>query len=158
MSTYDFYQLPVYDFYDPYCILKTGLMGKASHLDSLNEPEKVELTHENTSICHRHQEFTALCLRTTVPLCCYGHTSLRSESACCRNLEKKLGVTKKIREREGVKILKGLTEKSVIFTALATFHCQFSLFLSEVEQEIELFRLVTKDYHHRRKVRKNDNF
>ena len=34
----------------------------------------------------------------------------------------------------GVKVLKGLTEKTVLFAILATFYGQLSLFLGEVEQ------------------------
>ena len=44
-----------------------------------------------------------------------------------------------------VKVLKGLTEKIVIFTALANFDGQLSLFFGEVEQQIKLFRFVKKE-------------
>ena len=59
-------------------------------------------------------------LRTTVPLVSYIRNSLRfwyyaSLSTCCQNLEKKIGVTGKIWEKAGVKLLRDLTEKSVNF-------------------------------------------
>ena len=65
-------------------------------------------------------------------------------------LRKKLGLPGKFfyknefGTRERVKIFKGLTEKSVIFTALATFHDQLSLLFGDVEQQTKLFRLVKR--------------
>ena len=63
-------------------------------------------------------KFGSHSLRTTVPLVSYIRNSLRfwyyaSLSTCCQNLEKKVGVTRKIWEKAGVKLLRDLTEKSV---------------------------------------------
>ena len=49
-------------------------------------------------------------------------------SCCSRNLEKVLGSRWKFPKRAKVKVLSGLIEKSFIFAALTTFHCQLSLF------------------------------
>ena len=59
-----------------------------------------------------------------MPLVSYIRNSLRfwyyaSLSTCCQNLEK-IGVTGKIWEKAGVKLLRDLTEKSVNFSTLAT--------------------------------------
>ena len=59
-------------------------------------------------------------LRTTVPLVSYIRISLRfwyytSLSTCCENLDKKIEVTGKTWEKEGVKLLRDLTEKSCQF-------------------------------------------
>ena len=70
-------------------------------------------------------------LRTTVLLGSYIRNSLRflynaSPSTCYQNLKKKNGVTRKIWEKVGVKVLRGLTEKSVNFSTLATSQHQAS--------------------------------
>ena len=59
-------------------------------------------------------------LRMTVPLVSYIRNSLRfwyhaSLSNCSQNLEKKIGVTRKIWEKAEFKLLRDLTEKSVNF-------------------------------------------
>ena len=76
-------------------------------------------------------------LRTmTVPLVSYIRISLRfwyytSLSTCYQNLEKKIGVTGKIWEKAGVKLLRDLTEKSVNFSTLATSKIRLLLFFGE---------------------------
>ena len=77
-------------------------------------------------------------LRTTVPLVSYIRNSLRfwyyaSLSTCCQNLEK-IGVTGKIWEKAGVKLLRDLTEKSVNFSTLATFNIRLLLVFGEEDQ------------------------
>ena len=47
---------------------------------------------------------------------------------------KKTGVTGKIWEKEGVKLLRDLTEKNVNFNTLATSKIRFLLFFSEEDQ------------------------
>ena len=60
----------------------------------------------------------------TVPLVSYIRNSLRfgiaSLSTCCHNLEKEIGVTRKIWEKAGVKLLRDLTEKSLVLWQLST--------------------------------------
>ena len=78
-------------------------------------------------------------LRTTVPLVSYIRNSLRfwyyaSLSTCCQNLEKKIGVTGKIWEKAGVKLLRDLTEKSVNFSTLATSNIRLLLVFGEEDQ------------------------
>ena len=53
---------------------------------------------------------------------------------CCQNLEKKIGVTGKIWEEAGVKLLRDLTEKSINFSTLATFNIRLLLVLGEEDQ------------------------
>ena len=65
-------------------------------------------------------------------------------SACCQNLEKKFGVTEKIWEKSGVKVLRDLTVKSVNFCALATSDIKISLFFGEVDKRTKLVRLRKK--------------
>ena len=77
-------------------------------------------------------------LKTTVPLVSYISISPRfwyyaSLSTCCQNL-KKIGVTGKIREKAGFKLLGDLTEKSVNFITLATSYIRFLLFFGEEDQ------------------------
>ena len=57
-----------------------------------------------------------------------------SLSTCCQNLEKKVGVTRKIWEKAGVKVLRDLTKKSVNFSTLATSNISLLLFFVEVDQ------------------------
>ena len=97
-------------------------------------------------------------LRSTMPLCSYGQTSLRFWYLhplvhAVVILTKKLGVTEDIRERAGVKVLKVSPRNVSFFTPLATFHGQLSLCFDEVEQQ-KLFLLVKKNYHPRRKCRR----
>ena len=78
-------------------------------------------------------------LRTTVPLVSYIRNSLRfcyyaSLSTCCQNLEKKIGVTGKIWEKAGVKLLRDPTEKSVNFSTLVTSNIRLLLVFSEEDQ------------------------
>ena len=78
-------------------------------------------------------------LRTTVPLVSYIRNSLRfwcydSLSTCCQNLEKKIRVTGKIWEKEGVKLLRDLTEKTVNFSTLATSNIRLLLVFGEEDQ------------------------
>ena len=75
-------------------------------------------------------------LRTTVPLVSYIRNSLRfwyyaSLSTCCQNLEKKIGVTRTIWEKAGVKLLRDLTKKSVNFSTLATSNIRLLLVFGE---------------------------
>ena len=77
-------------------------------------------------------------LRTTVPLVSYIRNSLRfwyyaSLSTCCQNLEK-IGVTGKIWEKAGVKLLRDLTEKCVNFSTLATSSIRLLLVFGEEDQ------------------------
>ena len=55
-------------------------------------------------------------------------------STCCQNLEKKIGVTGKIWEKAGVKLLRDLTEKSVNFSTLATSNIRLLLVFGEEDQ------------------------
>ena len=78
-------------------------------------------------------------LRTTVPLVSYIRNSLRfwyyaSLNTCSQNLEKKIGVTRKILEKAGVKLLRDLTEKSVNFSTLATSNIRLLLVFGEEDQ------------------------
>ena len=57
-----------------------------------------------------------------------------SLSTCCQNLEKKIGVTRKIWEKAGVKLLRDLTEKSVNFSTLATSNIRLLLVFDEEDQ------------------------
>ena len=49
-------------------------------------------------------------------------------------LKKKIGVTGKIWEKAGVKLLRNLTEKSVNFSILATSHIRISPVFGEEDQ------------------------
>ena len=74
-----------------------------------------------------------------MPLVSYIRISLRfwyyaSLGTCCQNLEKKIGVTGKIWEKAGVKLLRDLTEKSVNFSTLATSNIRLLLFFGEENQ------------------------
>ena len=74
-----------------------------------------------------------------MPLVSYIRNSLRfwyyaSLSTCCQNLEKIIGVTRKIWEKAGVKLLRDLTEKSVNFSALATSSIRLLLVFGEEDQ------------------------
>ena len=78
-------------------------------------------------------------LKTTMPLVFHIRRPLRflyyaSLSTCCQNLEKKIGVTGKIWEKAGLKLLRDLTEKSVNFSTLATSNIRLSLFFGEEDQ------------------------
>ena len=78
-------------------------------------------------------------LRTTMPLVSYIRNSLTfwyhaSLSTCCQNLEKRIGVTGKIWEKAGVKLLRDLTEKSVNFSTLATSNIRLLLVFGEEDQ------------------------
>ena len=78
-------------------------------------------------------------LRTTVPLVSYIRNSLRfwyyaSLSTCCQNLKIKIGVTGKIWEKAGVKLLRDLTEKSVNFSTLATSNIRLLLVFGQEDQ------------------------
>ena len=104
-------------------------------------------------------------LRTTIPLVSYIRTSLRfwyyaSVSARCQNLENKIGVTSKIWEKAGLKLLMDLTENSVNFSTFATSNIRLLLFFffGEEDQWTKLVRLVRKNHDHRRKTRENNNF
>ena len=82
---------------------------------------------------------TANCLRTTVPSVSYIRNSPRfwyyaSLSTCCQNLEKKIGVTGKIWEKSGVKLLRDLAEKSVNFSTLAISSIRLLLVFGEEDQ------------------------
>ena len=74
-----------------------------------------------------------------MPLVSYIRNSLRfwyyaSLSICCQNLEKRIGVTGKIWEKAGVKLLRDLTEKSVNFSTLATSSIRLLLVFGEEDQ------------------------
>ena len=74
-----------------------------------------------------------------MPLVSYMRNSLRfwycaSLSTCCHNLEKRIGVTEKIWEKAGVKLLRDLTEKSVNFSTLATSNIRRLLLFGEEDQ------------------------
>ena len=71
-----------------------------------------------------------------MPSVSYIRNSLRfwyyaSLSTCCQNLEKKNGVTRKIWEKVGVKLIRDLTEKSVNFSTLATSNIRLLLVFDE---------------------------
>ena len=73
-----------------------------------------------------------------MPLVSFIRISLRlsyyaSLSTCCQNL-KKIGVTGKVWEKAGLKLLRDLTEKSVNFSTLATSNIRLLLFLGEEDQ------------------------
>ena len=57
-----------------------------------------------------------------------------SLSTCCQNLEKEIGVTGRIWEKAGVKLLRDLTEKCVNFSTLATFNIRLLLVFGEEDQ------------------------
>ena len=84
--------------------------------------------------------FQNICLlRTTVPLVSYIRNSLRfwyyaSLSTCCQDLEEKIGVTGKIWEKAGVKLLRDRTEKSVNFSTLATSNFRLLPVFGEEDQ------------------------
>ena len=74
-----------------------------------------------------------------MPLVSYIRNSLRfwyyaSLSTYCQNLEKKIGVTEKIWEKAGVKLLRDLTEKTVNFSTLATSNIRLLLVSGEEDQ------------------------
>ena len=76
-----------------------------------------------------------------MPLVSYIRNSFRfwyyaslSTCTCCQNLEKKIGVTGKIWEKAGVKLLRDLTEKYVNFSTLATSNIRLSLVFGEEDQ------------------------
>ena len=79
-------------------------------------------------------------LRMTVSLVYYIKNSLfvfwyyGSLSTCCQNLDKNIGVTGKIWEKAGVKLLRDLTEKNVNFSTLTTFNIRLLLFFGEKDQ------------------------
>ena len=58
--------------------------------------------------------------------------------------KKKLGVTGKIWEKAGVKVLKDLTEKSINFSALATSSRAFAIFCEVGQQTKSQFDLWEK--------------
>ena len=96
--------------------------------------------------CNMYDE---LKLRTTVPLVSYIRSSLRfwyyaSISTCCQNLGKEIGVTRKIWEKSGVKLLRDRTEKSVNFSILATFDIRLLLVFGEEDQQMKLVQFVRK--------------
>ena len=73
-------------------------------------------------------------------------------------LKKKIGVTGKIWEKAGVKLLSDLTEKSVNFSTLATSYIRL-LLVFDGESINETSLIGEKKIHdHRRKTRENDNF
>ena len=57
-----------------------------------------------------------------------------SLSTCYQNLEKNIGVTGKIWEKAGVKLLRDLTEKSVNFSTLTTSNIRLLLVFGEEDQ------------------------
>ena len=74
-----------------------------------------------------------------MPSVSYIRNSLRfwyyaSLSTCCQNLGKKIGLTGKIWEKAGVKLLRDLTEKSVNFSTLATSNIRLLLVFGEEDQ------------------------
>ena len=69
------------------------------------------------------------CIRNSPRLWYYA-----SLSTCCQNLEKKIGVTGKIWEKAGVKLLRDLTEKSVNFSTLTTSSIRLLLVFGEEDQ------------------------
>ena len=77
--------------------------------------------------------------RKTVLLVSYIKNSLRfwyhaSFSTCCQNLERKIGITGKIWEKAGIKLLRDLTEKSIIFSTSATSNIRLLLVFGEEDQ------------------------
>ena len=72
---------------------------------------------------------------------------------------KKIGVTRKIWEKAGVKLLRDLTEKSVNFRTLATFNITLLQVFGQADSINEASPIGEKKIHdHRRKTRENDNF
>ena len=74
-----------------------------------------------------------------MPFVSYIRNSLRfwyyaSLCTCCQNLEKKIGVTGKIWEKVGVKLLRDLAEKSVNFSTLTTSNIRLLLSFGEEDQ------------------------
>ena len=55
---------------------------------------------------------------------------------------KKIGITKKIWKKEGVKVLRDLSVKSVNVSALATSDIKISLLFGEVDKPTKLVRLM----------------
>ena len=99
-------------------------------------------------------------LKTTVPLVSYTRNSLRFWyyaflSTCCQNLEK-IGVTRKIWEKAGVKLLRDLTKRSVSFSTLATSDIRLLLFLVKRINKRNQSDWWEKIHDHRRKTREND--
>ena len=96
-------------------------------------------TSYSSDICYGKRFYNDFFLRMTVPLVSYIRSSLRfwyyaSLSTCCQNLERKIGVTRKIWEKAGVKLLMDLTEKSVNFSTLATSNIRLLLVFGEDDQ------------------------
>ena len=84
-----------------------------------------------------------------MPLVSYIRNSLRFWyyaflSACCQNVEKKLGSLGKFGRERGLNFLRDLTKKSVNFSALITSNIRLLLFFGEEDQETKLVRLVRK--------------
>ena len=85
-----------------------------------------------------------------MPLVSYIRNSLRfwyyaSLRTCCQNLEK-IGVTGKIWEKAGVKLLRDLTKKSVNFSTMATSNIRLLLVFGEEDKSMKLVRLVRKKF------------
>ena len=81
-------------------------------------------------------------LRMAVHFGSYSQTSPKF-SYLVKILEKTWGPRKNFAETGGQNF-KGLTQKSVSFSDLATSHGQLSVFFGKVEQKIKLLRLVKK--------------
>ena len=64
-------------------------------------------------------------------------------SACSQILDKKVGVPGKTWTRKEVRVLKDLTEKSVIFSAQTTFHGQLLLSLEQLKTDVRRPRNVS---------------
>ena len=62
-------------------------------------------------------------------------------------LRKRIGVTGKIWEKAGVKLLKDVTKKSVNFTTLATSNIRLLQFFSEEDQLNEISPIGEKKIH-----------
>ena len=108
----------------------------------------VRLNYNNLGEVENHKsQQGSSSLRTTVPLGpnikmslkCYIMHSLVS---VVEILKKRFGITGKISGKAGVKVLRGLTKKSVKFSALATF--KLSLSFGDVDQQTKLVRSVKK--------------
>ena len=74
-----------------------------------------------------------------MPLVSYIRNSFRfwyyaSLSTFCQNLEKKNGVTGKMWEKAGIKLLRDLAEKNVNFSTLATSNIRLLLVFGEEDQ------------------------
>ena len=80
------------------------------------------------TICYTSKIYTQSDLRTTVRFWYYA-----SLNTCCQNLEKN-GVTGKIWEKAGVKLLRDLTEKNVNFSTLTTSNIMLLLVFGEEDQ------------------------